>query len=299
MGFFKPNIKKMLNRQDIEGLQAALNHKDEGVRADAAEALGDIGDAKAVEALIQALQDEVYSVVCESAVALGKIKDPRAGTPLIEALKEDRPLFGIGAMRALAGVIWALGELKDTRALKRLLKATKKDKEEDEVIARQAMLFSLAEKNETRLARLLEARREEFTEVRKQAAIALGKIGDKRAVDRLIEVLKDEDLVVRAAAVKALEEIGDAKAVGPLLQSLRDYWELAEAPEETAKFVYQSLQVLRNGDLAIFLPEEVAEALSNMGEEAAGPLVKALEDKNKYVREAAKTALEKIRAKKG
>ncbi len=55
------------------------------------------------------------------------------------------------------------------------------------------------------------------------AAIALGKIGDKRAVDPLIQVLKGKDWpVVRCAAAGALGELGDKRAIGPLTQASND-----------------------------------------------------------------------------
>jgi HEAT repeat protein len=58
MGFFGPNIKKMKANKDIEGLIEALEHKDLAVRRCAAEALGKIGDARAVEPLIRALKGQ-------------------------------------------------------------------------------------------------------------------------------------------------------------------------------------------------------------------------------------------------
>src|SRR4030043_126453 len=90
MGFFGPNIKKMKANKDVEGLIEALKDKDESVRRLAAEALGEIGDARAVEPLIQALKDKDTWLRWCSAEALGEIGDARAVAPLIQALKEQR-----------------------------------------------------------------------------------------------------------------------------------------------------------------------------------------------------------------
>lgn len=60
-----------------------------GVRSEAAHALGEIGDARAVDPLIDALQDEDRRVRERAARALGKIGDARAVGPLIEALKNE------------------------------------------------------------------------------------------------------------------------------------------------------------------------------------------------------------------
>ena len=74
MGFFKPNVEKLADKKDVEGLIKALKYKDEYVRWFAAVALGKIGNAKAVEPLIQALQDEDEIVRERAALALGEIK---------------------------------------------------------------------------------------------------------------------------------------------------------------------------------------------------------------------------------
>ncbi len=51
----KPNVEKMENKKDVKGLTKALKHKDWSIRAAAAKALGNLGDAKTVERLIHAM----------------------------------------------------------------------------------------------------------------------------------------------------------------------------------------------------------------------------------------------------
>src|SRR5262249_49183310 len=53
--------------------------------------------------------------------------------------------------------------------------------------------------------------------VRRQAAAALGEIGNARAVTGLTEALKDSDADVRQHALSALGEIGDARAVSAIV----------------------------------------------------------------------------------
>ena len=55
----------------------------------AAEALGEIGDARAVEPLILALKDEYWEVRRRAAEALGEIGDARAVEPLKKALNDE------------------------------------------------------------------------------------------------------------------------------------------------------------------------------------------------------------------
>lgn len=56
--------------------------------------------------------------------------------------------------------------------------------------------------------------------LRRNAARALGKIGDTKAVEPLISCLSFEDYYVREAAAQALETIGDERAINPLMQLL-------------------------------------------------------------------------------
>jgi hypothetical protein len=111
----------------VEPLIALLKDESEthSARFRAAEALGELGDRRAVEALIDVLEnfregDSVYSVGqgvrTEAAVALGKLGDPRAFDPLIEALEDDSLYVRVAAAEGL-------GLLGDPRAVRPLLVA--------------------------------------------------------------------------------------------------------------------------------------------------------------------------------
>src|SRR3989442_1772781 len=62
-----------------------------------------------------------------------------------------------------------------------------------------------------------EALRHAEPEVRRQAALAAGRIGDAAALDGLIEALADSSRAVRAAAAFGLGLLKDARAVPHLL----------------------------------------------------------------------------------
>ena len=62
----------------------------------------------------------------------------------------------------------------------------------------------------------------EGDEPRRDAATALGRLGDAAAGPALTSVLKDKDIVLVARAIDALAQIGDAKAIGPLVSRLGD-----------------------------------------------------------------------------
>jgi len=104
------------------------------------------------------------------------------------------------------------------------------------------------------------------------AAAGLSELGNREAVDELVDALRDED-AVRAAA-EALGRIGDVRAVEPLIRVLQDFYE-DDATHAAA-----------------------AKALGMIGDSrATEPLRKVMEtDKNPLVREAARLALDKIKA---
>ena len=115
--FGPPNVDKFRAREDAPGLLKALEYqKHWRVRRDAAEALGQIGDARAVGPLIAALRDDISSVRQAAAEALGQIGDTSAVEPLIAALRDA----SLGVRRAAAD---ALGQIGDRRALEPLVAA--------------------------------------------------------------------------------------------------------------------------------------------------------------------------------
>ncbi len=168
------------------------------------EALGKIGDVRAVEPLIKALEDEDEDVRRNAVVALGKIGDARAFEPLIKKLSVagdevrlmiDGDFVVSEDVAARKEVVVALGEIGDARAVEPLIKAL----------------------------------RDENWDIRFEAAVALGKIGDVRAVEPLIRTLRGEDPVtasrreaVRRGVAQALVNIGDACAVESLIKALGD-----------------------------------------------------------------------------
>jgi HEAT repeat protein len=156
----------MKNGRNINGLIKALTHKyfwsgllDSDIRAAAANALGDIGDPRAVNALSEVLANDEYGSVKKAAAkALGKIKDkssvnillammnkyqadlfveesieealgetgdPSVVVPLIEKMKERLKPFG--GRRASHGLIKAVAGLGDIRATDILTTALRQD----------------------------------------------------------------------------------------------------------------------------------------------------------------------------
>jgi Arc/MetJ family transcription regulator len=154
---------------EVSVLISALEDEDNGVRRDAAKALGEMGDSRALEPLILVLlEDDDKYVRADVARALGVLGDTGAVEPLMQALLEDED----SSVRDNAAE--ALGVLGDSRAVEPLIQALLEDEE---------------------------------SSVRIEAAKALGEIGDNRAVEALTQALEDEDASVRYWAQKALDMI--------------------------------------------------------------------------------------------
>jgi len=102
----------------VEALTVALHNPNKDVRFNAARALGEIRDVRAVDPLLDLLKDQNRTVRLASARALGFIRDARAVEPLCHAL-------GDRARMVRNYVAWALGEIGDERAGQYLQKAYK------------------------------------------------------------------------------------------------------------------------------------------------------------------------------
>jgi hypothetical protein len=200
MGLFgPPDVVKMKAKRDVKGLIKALGYQgDASVRNKAAEALGELRDARAVMPLIAILKDKDSDVRKAVVIALGQIRDARAVEPLILALKNDEDKWVRG---------WAahsLGEIGDVRALDPLLIAL-----EDEN-GRFWAANALVNISDSRAVEpLIAALTYHNNNICGPAAEALGKIGDARAVEPLIAALKlkTNDVAGRTEVVQALDKL--------------------------------------------------------------------------------------------
>ncbi len=140
-------------------------------------------------------------------------------------------------------------------------------------------------------------------DVRKDAAKALGRLGDVRAVKPLCAALRDSECPVRVRAAEALGSIGDAKAVEPLLAALKDHNNICRNEEIVealgrigdARAVEPLVAALKDHN-NICRNEEIVEALGRIGDaRAVEPLVTALKDHNdRYTNEKIVEALGRI-----
>lgn len=95
-----------IGRASTMPLTRALASQNLSIRYWSAEALGELGDHRAVEPLIQMLRDNDVIIRCSAIKALGEIGDIRALKPLVESLTDSSDMVKGLAARTL-------GKLKD------------------------------------------------------------------------------------------------------------------------------------------------------------------------------------------
>jgi hypothetical protein len=202
-----PKVKKMHEKKDLKSLVKALRASDKKVKSSAAWALEDLGSG---------------------------IQDASVVDALIAAI-QDSEIDGIA--------IQALAKIGDKRASDALLPLIADHHENRGVAA-----YALGELREPRAVdSLINLMSDGDFSVRRQAATALGRLGDKRAGDVLAKAsIHDGYRDVRKAAADALEELGDPRMVDGILN---------DALSHMIEIYQRGKQVVSTGDFTISLDE--------------------------------------------
>lgn len=278
------------DKQALVSLIALLKDEQDDVRQGAAEALGKIiptvealgkiGDARAVEPLSKIVLSSPSAYMQDlrpaAACALGKIGDQRAIEPLLTALKN-----GVRqAADALDQLGWQPGE-DETAAWYWLAREQLEQCEQLGEVAVEALIAALGRSKEAFHSKIVST---------------LGKIGGARVVPPLIAELNRDAVVISHDAGYALTCIGEA-AVEPLIaviKSARGSWSLRCAADALGR-IGDPRAVAPLIDLSHHTLVEVryssAEALRDMGDVAVEGLLTALKDKDWHIRETAARAL--------
>ncbi|HSB08156.1 MAG TPA: HEAT repeat domain-containing protein [Blastocatellia bacterium] len=204
------------SRSDVARWSAQLKSGDEEERREAAMILSSIEGPAAVAALTDALTDKSPRVRAAAINALSERDGESIARLLIARLAEDKDEF----VRKSAG--YALAKLRGAERTGALIEALN-DKSPE---VRGAAAVSLGDHADARaIAPLADALGDKSAFVRAQAARALGVngISAAQAVSKLINLLNsDPDNEVKRQAATALGRIGDRAALEPLERARRD-----------------------------------------------------------------------------
>jgi len=99
---------------------ARLKNGDEETREEAAEYLGNVGDERAVKALMEAMTDPSDDVREEAIKSLGKVGGPQCTPVLVKALKDDQ----IGVRSAAIGALGKVGDVTAVDSLQEIAAST-------------------------------------------------------------------------------------------------------------------------------------------------------------------------------
>lgn len=280
-----PDIDKLKEKRKVKNLIKALTFQDDNwVRINAARALGEIGDSRAVIPLIAALDDETL-VRDAAAKALYEIAGSSAVEPLLEALKDNRESKS-------KKVIWILGKIGDPRTVEPIIAAL--DRQYVDIYMYYTIIGALEELGDLRaIEPLIVKLGRSGWKIRCRAADGLDKLGWKpgqdengaaywivrgewdqcvrigqQAVEPLLSAVQPADKTMRRAIYETLGKMG-ASAVEALLAALYE-----DVPNKSRAAII---------------------ALGNIGDRrATEPLLDVLNGNNEDLRELAVVALGKI-----
>ncbi len=203
---------------------ARLRARDSNVRQAAAKALGQLGDARAVNPLCARLGDRVPDVRQAVVTALVKLGGARAVEPLCARLGN----WDSDVRRAAAEVLGQLG-----------WKAERTETAIWWAIAIgdwSAAVLQLPEAVEPLCARL----GDRDSGVRQAAATALGQLGDARAVAPLCSCLQDRADSVRQTTVMALRTL-NSRAALPALRARLGWFGVRETDREIRQQIQEAI----------------------------------------------------------
>ena len=294
----------------LERCLEALRSSDESVRAVAIAALQGMG-SEAVGYLIEALKDPHYGVRIAAAEGLGEIKDAVAVEPLILLLRDAREDVRIAAVRAL-------GHIGDRRSIRPLILLFRDRYHGVRVAAADAVAIfgrdALGQLEEAlddpvpvvrvtaakaigligateSVPALIDHLGDEAPEVRWSVARALAEFGSL-AIEPLALVLRKGRKEMRLAAIDALGEVPDKEAGDVLLYALEDEDEDVRAKAAAALRKRQVIDVWRRTLGSQVSEEERAprkkrtvrsedkKAFEQSGRQEIDTLVGALKDKD-------------------
>jgi len=181
-----------------------------GIKLTLIDALGQIGDNRAVGPLVQLLESNDRWIRRSAANALSGMNDPAIIQPLLGHLLESDetdPEVRRSAAEALA-------KMQPVKAIEPLAQALRDSSLGVRLLAGYALGRIGAPSTEV----LIKASQDPDSKVRDIAVATLGTIGSKVAKDELKKILEDEneEPTVKLTAIQALYKIGDADSIAQL-----------------------------------------------------------------------------------
>jgi HEAT repeat protein len=205
-----------------------LDDSDSSVRGRAAESLGLIGDDRAEGPLIRMVEEDRGPSRTSAAIALGRLRSRAAVLILCDVLMAESFSFALG-------VTWALGEIGDPSAVGAIAEFQRAgDQVPIPTVVRAFVALGACD-----IGPLTALLADPTPVVRAVAAEALELLANVDVAPQLIEGLRDRDADVRRESAIALGRIGDTVALSALesCESADSDPEVRQAASEAARLV--------------------------------------------------------------
>ncbi|MBI4650112.1 HEAT repeat domain-containing protein, partial [Candidatus Desantisbacteria bacterium] len=189
-------LENKKNKKIVEYLIEKLKDNEAAIRGNAALIIENIPDKRAIPSLIEALKDKDQNVVNNAMKALKRISSFGYGSDLFIDLLKDENEFS----RYVA--IYILGGMCEGKAALPLLEILGENKDKKNLNVASDSLRKITERLVLRLS-YDEAEAEE----RRDAALLLGMINNKKTIKPLIMALDDSDDIVKKNAEESLKKI--------------------------------------------------------------------------------------------
>lgn len=186
-----------------------LQSDDEATRLAAIKALGEAGEASAVDDLLPLLNDESPDIRRESVLALRRINDERAFPAMVATLND----LDTSVRRRTSAWIMSMGQ--DSRLVAPL--STLLRDEHARIPAREFSAMALGNiADVSAVESLADVLLSSPPELKRRITHSLSLMPDARAITALAHMLNDDDLPTRKIAAKTLRKIGTAEALKAL-----------------------------------------------------------------------------------
>jgi cyclophilin family peptidyl-prolyl cis-trans isomerase/HEAT repeat protein len=201
---------------DAPLFREALQHADPLVRREAALAAGRIGDAAAVDPLIESLGDSTPAVSAAAAFALGLLKEPPA-VPALVTLIRSVPAAGQGLPQTEAVTALAkIGGVDGARAVRELLGLGTTAGVPTTPVQSAALLEAWRLGTAAPVPSLVGYAQDPDATARWHALYSLARLRVARGVPVLLNALQDPETMVRAVAVRGVSRaLTDSAKLAP------------------------------------------------------------------------------------
>ncbi|MCX7679820.1 MAG: HEAT repeat domain-containing protein [Spirochaetes bacterium] len=300
MGLFTPNIEKLIDNDDVDGLLKLIDHKKADIRLQAFLALSRKKDERIIEKLKTLLKDPDPKVQAVATLRFGELDKPTITSNIRRIIINGTQREKIEALRLIA----SKGKTDNPEISKILYLALQDKKPIVKIEAIRAIGATKDLYSEKHLIDLLE---DKSSQIRTEAVKALGELATETCVDPIIGSLIDNHQDVRKAAHEALKKIGTPKALNavhdaPFMLLVKRMTESESVRRETvihigAKRIREAVPLLQKACFDEYknIRLEAVKSLGLIREKSAVPtMIKLLDDPFYDVRLETVRALEKI-----